>query len=59
MQRDQLTALTGVLQGALIRRLDPHSVVTTANTTGALLWLCINADRIVAINPFDLQLGKA
>jgi hypothetical protein len=55
VQRYQLIALTGVLQGALICRLDPHLVVTTADATGALLGFCIDVDRIVAISAIEFM----
>ena len=59
MQGNQLIALAGVLQGPLIGGLDPNPWILAVEAAGPPLGLCIHGDRVIAINPFDLQLRKA
>ena len=59
IQGDQLVALAGVLQGSLVRGLDPHFGVLAVKAAGALTRPGIHGNRIIAINMFDLQLRKA
>ena len=59
VERDQLVTLSRVLQGSLVRRLDPDSRVLAMQTAGPLPGFGIDRDRIIAIDAFDLQFGKA